>query len=284
MTEPEAAIVMSEVEGNGVENVECKTELESIREHDDALVLDATYNISAKELRDSVFMDNSNGGTYHGFLTRMKYFEVQLPLFTQEGLTSGDSGTAVLTKQRTVTFKISSPMGNVGPKEVDVEDTQVVLCDNKAGFIMESSVKTSKVMYSNSFRVRVIHKLLDQSESDPKGNKCSLRCTLKVDFIKSVMGMIKKQIRAETIKQMQKKYSTLHQCITHSLAEDQSLEGHLGDSTLKGESLPVAEDEQITQRRRGSFGSPKREVPGSDKKVTGWLLKRSKTLRKWNTR
>ena len=47
-------------------------------------------------------------------------------------------------------------------------------------------------MYSNSFRVCVQHKLVQAS---PSSGECALRCTLRVNFVKSVMGMIKKQIR-----------------------------------------------------------------------------------------
>ena len=82
-----------------------------------------------------------------------------------------------LTSSIKVSFKIANPMGSVGPKEVDAEDSQVIVLENACGMVMESSCKTSKVMYSNSFRVCVQHKLI----SDPNdGNKCKLTCTLKI--------------------------------------------------------------------------------------------------------
>ncbi len=71
-------------------------------------------------------------------------------------------------------------MGKAGPKEVDAEDTQTVVLDNGAGMVMESSVATSKVMYSNSFRVCVQHKIM--ALEDP--SQCRLLCTLNVSQCK----------------------------------------------------------------------------------------------------
>ncbi|QDZ23257.1 hypothetical protein HOP50_10g57950 [Chloropicon primus] len=265
-----------------------KAALRSRPEHPDGVVLDQRFGVSAERLRDMVFMDSREGSVYHSFLKQMTYFDVQVGEFR-----SGAGGG----KERVVSFKISSPMGRTGPKEVDAEDSQVIVLENSCGLVMESSCKTSKVMYSNSFTVDVQHKIIADS---PSANECVLHCTVKVNFVKSVMGMIKKQIRAESVKQMHKKYSTLGQCIAQALQaspssaaaensdkleplldigltiEGQSQNGHLSSS----ETEPVP----LMHRRNDSGTDLKRDTAKSDSKVSGWLLKRSDKLRKWNTR
>ena len=279
--------------------------LNSRPEYEHAVVLDASYGVSASRLRDIVFLDTAQEGIYVSFLRRMAYFDIKVGAF------AGNEGSGL--KERTVSFKISSPMGSVGPKEVDAEDNQAIVLENEGGLVMESSCKTSKVMYSNSFRVCVQHKIVAAGE-----DACSLRCTLRVNFIKSVMGMIKKQIRAETIKQTHKKYAALHACITEALSgmaapagaaspAPEAAHARTNGEATNGEasqphtaSLPPLAPSSATKappqskldvtgvplshRRNHSMTNLKRDTAKSDSKVTGWLLKRSNTLRKWNTR
>ena len=271
---------MEDVElGNSLE--EDRVALESRQENSDAVVLDAAYDVPWSKIRDLVFLDRAEDGVYNAFLREMSYFDIKVGDFGQEG-----------QRERVVSFKISSPMGSVGPKEVDAEDTQIIVLENACGLIMESSCKTSKVMYSNSFRVCVQHKVMQAADSP---QRCRLRCTLHVNFIKSVMGMIKKQIRTETVKQMHRKYSMLSDCINRALAPGSNppaaeVNGNLSTTpSLDADGpgpTPAGEPAgtSLGHRRNVSSTNLQRDTSKSESKVTGWLLKRSNTLRKWNTR
>ena len=252
--------------------------LESRQEYENAVVLDECYGISPKKLKEMLLLDVTQASIYSTFLRRMKYFDVSL----------GDFATHPGGNERLISFKISSPMGSVGPKEVDAEDSQELVMENSAGkalarkrsgwdrpplrspapprspvhrsktthqtthslarslhslhsrahslslsgLIMESTCKTSKVMYANSFRVCVQHKITAPRNAAGAGgdfpaetsiaDQCRLRCTLRVHFVKSVMGMIKKQIRTETVKQTKKKYAVMAECIRDALAAPSS--------------------------------------------------------------
>ncbi len=128
------------------------------------------------------------------------------------------------------------------------------------------------------------------------------------------MGMIKKQIRNETVKQMHKKYGNLDQCISLALAPlpprppapasaptgaaaqpaGAAPAGSLSDNGAQGVGVVPAllgldgwdgsSVDGVGLKRDSSSTNLKRDTSKSDQMVTGWLLKRSNTLRKWNTR
>ena len=114
---------------------------------------------------------------------------------------------------------------------------------------------------------------------------------MQVLFIKSVMGMIKKQIRNETIKQMHKKYSALNESITQAIVSRSNsapvnpVVKPIPLNPVVTAAEPVADvGEGGKLTRNMSSSNLKRVTSKSESKVSGWLLKRSNTLRKWNTR
>ena len=84
----------AQTNGNTVEDRQgsesLRLELESRPAYEDAVVLNASYDMSVKQLRDEVFTDNSQGGVYYTFLSKMRYFDIRLGAFTREQTSDGD--------------------------------------------------------------------------------------------------------------------------------------------------------------------------------------------------
>lgn len=113
-------------------------------EYDDGVVLERIYPLQAGALRELLlFKDTSQDGLYTKFLRKMKYFDIEIGAWSSDDLQ---------TRERKVCFKIANPMGSMGPKQVDAEDSQILRVEDGEDVVMESSLKTSKVMYSNAFR------------------------------------------------------------------------------------------------------------------------------------
>ena len=211
-----------------------------------------------------------------------------------------------------ITFLIKQPMGPVGPKDVRAEEEHFTIGNaDGGGKIVDSIVTTSKVPYADSFQSVVRYHITATGEPESS----MLRATLRVEFRKKVIKLMKKKIRKETVKQIKAKFRTLDQVLSETLAEYRTLaENHTdkciaGDKELSDDGTArdreLSDDDTARDRELSDVGASgdrelseglvcgERLVGGrlsdgdeyfTDDIVKGWLKKRSQRLGKWNSR